>query len=76
MALARAINQVLGFEAANDALKTSLIIRQRSPLTYTHYAPPASKTSRHRKTNAPEIQNTIALGIGLQVAGGIRYTNH
>jgi site-specific recombinase XerD len=28
----------LGFEAANAALKTSLIIRQRSPLTYTHYS--------------------------------------
>jgi len=28
----------LGFEAANAALKKSLIIRQRSPLIYTHYA--------------------------------------
>jgi hypothetical protein len=42
-ALTRAINQVLGFEAANAALKTSLIIRQRSPLTYIHYAQKLAK---------------------------------
>ncbi len=32
-ALAKANDQILSFEAANAALKTSLIIRQRSPLT-------------------------------------------
>jgi integrase/recombinase XerD len=34
----RAIATVPGFEALNSALKTSLIIRQRSALTYLHYS--------------------------------------
>jgi integrase/recombinase XerD len=36
--LLRAIATVSGFEALNAALKTSLIIRQRSALTYLHYS--------------------------------------
>jgi integrase/recombinase XerD len=51
----RAIATVPGFEALNSALKTSLIIRQRSALTYLHYSHQLASMCLYFKALPPEL---------------------